>query len=119
MRRVMIFAAAICLATITQIYSSYGQTTKQKPVLILGEGTETCGSWLQYRSRAPMSFVQEAWVRGFLTGMNAAQSEKNDVGKGSDPAAENLWMDNYCRAHPLDTVYTAAVGLWFTLSNRQ
>jgi hypothetical protein len=90
-------------------------------VLILGEGVETCGKWLDYRKSPGTSIAQEAWVRGFLTGVNAtgganfhgpkATKPKYAVGQSSDPQGNALWIDNYCASHPLDQLYAAAVML--------
>jgi hypothetical protein len=53
------------------------------------------------------------WVAGYLSAANnvAFVNDKEDVLKGSDFDGLMAWIDNYCRANPLDTVEKAAVQL--------
>jgi len=92
--------------------------TNKHPVVNLGEGTISCGRWIGYRASHVITQAEvEAWVRGFLTGMNAADPTRHGVGDGSDPEGNNLWLDNYCKAHPLDSLYDAAILLRVALIN--
>jgi hypothetical protein len=89
-----------------------------KPVTVLGEGTISCGQWVEDRSMHGIrEVVDTAWVRGLLTGMNAVNPPHN-VGEDSDPAGNNLWIDTYCKQHPLSMLYDAAVLLWYALRDR-
>ena len=91
--------------------------------LILGEGTVSCGEWIERRARPEgdtLRFISEVWVRGFLTGMNSSLAfidhKLSWTGKDTDPAGNNLWLDNYCRLHPLTHLGDAAGALWNELS---
>jgi hypothetical protein len=91
--------------------------------VILGEGTMSCGQWLEFRrTREGMAAVSEAWVRGFLTGYGFAylvnHREGPAVGSGTDPFGNNAWIDNYCRDHPLNDLSEASAYLWNTLPLR-
>jgi hypothetical protein len=59
----------------------------------------------------------EAWVRGFLSGMNAGDPLTHSVGHGVQPEGNNVWIDNYCRQHPLEMLYDAALALRAALWN--
>jgi hypothetical protein len=81
--------------------------------VILGAGGRPCGSWLQVRSQAlPDSAVLQSWVLGYVTSFNAnVLTVGQDVTKGTSPDALFSWVDDYCAAHPLDSVARAAGNL--------
>jgi hypothetical protein len=81
--------------------------------VILGAGGRPCGSWLQVRSQAlPDSAVLQSWLLGYVTSVNAnVLTVGQDVTKGDSPDALLTWVDNYCAAHPLDSVARAAGSL--------
>ncbi len=76
-----------------------------------GAATESCGSWsASRRANNVRSWVTEQWVLGFLSGVAyAASSSGPDPLTGVDDEAVWAWVDNYCRAHPLDWLLHAAV----------
>ena len=77
--------------------------------VIFGAGSRPCGSWLQLRSQAlPDSAVLQSWVLGYVTSVNAnLLSVNQDVTGGAAPDALFGWIDNYCAAHPLDSLARA------------
>ena len=81
--------------------------------VILGAGGRPCGSWLQLRSQAlPESAILQSWVLGYVTSVNAnLLSVNQDVTAGATPDALFSWIDNYCAAHPLDSLARAAGAL--------
>jgi hypothetical protein len=97
----VIAAAAICLAA----QSSFSQTIF---------GSPDCGQWV-----AEKTPTRRAWLSGFLSGMNVMRSAL----KNEDPLNElssmdqaYVWMDNYCRKYPLQTVAQAAGILFIELT---
>ena len=78
--------------------------------VILGAGSRPCGSWLQLRSQAlPESAILQSWVLGYVTSVNAnLLSVNQDVTAGAAPDALFSWIDNYCAAHPLDSLARAS-----------
>ena len=84
---------------------------------VFGNGSSvSCSQWLQDRQSASAErYADENWVLGFLTGVNAATS--STTGSGSDAAGKFAWIDNYCRAHPLELLVGAAERLWYALNN--
>jgi hypothetical protein len=51
-----------------------------------------------------------SWLLGYLSALNlwGVIGERKDALKNTDAAAVYLWMDNYCRANPLQILATAA-----------
>lgn len=70
-----------------------------------------------------MADVFEGWVGGFLTGSNSILSNSPtniDVfAQATDAQGLWAWVDNYCQAHPLDSVARAADALGGELIRRQ
>ena len=63
---------------------------------IRGGGVESCGSWLQHRSRGGSSDMQ--WALGYLSGV-AVSSIFDPLAK-TDGDGVWYWLDNYCSTHP-------------------
>ncbi len=81
--------------------------------VILGAGSRPCGSWLQVRSQAlPDSAALQSWVLGYVTSVNAIfLTSSPDVTQGANPDALFSWIDNYCAAHPFDSLARATAAL--------
>jgi hypothetical protein len=120
-----IFLLAL-LATVLSL-----QNAEAKVFWISGAGKESCGAWTKAQAHRPQvgadgltrvtfadidSLHQTSWVQGFLTAFNYYTSETGSVEKGTDPNGIFAWIDNYCAAHPLDTIATAATALVTELS---
>jgi hypothetical protein len=75
---------------------------------MVGVGSSSCGSWTASRG-GQTTGIYEQWVVGFLSGVGY-----EGTGQGDDPLAGVdangvwAWVDNYCRAHPLDQIVMAA-----------
>jgi hypothetical protein len=86
-------------------------------VTVIGVGLNSCGSWTEARStNGTAARVYESWVDGFLSGSNEFILSQLKL----DPLHEQLigdakglyrWMDDYCQAHPLNSIYAAADAL--------
>lgn len=88
---------------------------------VAGQGTNSCGTWTSWRraaaaaetrggiqtDQARWSYQIEQWILGFLSGIAIRGSV--DPLKGTDFEGVWAWVDNYCQAHPLDDLATAAV----------
>lgn len=83
-------------------------------------GFSSCGEWVEEHSPIPKStderVSQEFWLLGFLSGV-AALSE-DDILRGTDNASLYLWMTNYCKANPLNSVGKGAGALYFELKEK-
>jgi hypothetical protein len=92
------------LSTTAQAYEVFGDCS-----------SVSCSQWLEDRQSASSEhYADENWVLGFLTGVNAATS--STTGSGSDAEGKFAWIDNYCRAHPLELLVGAAERLWYALN---
>jgi hypothetical protein len=80
-------------------------------------GDRSCGKWSTRRQNPYVEASSEAWLMGYMTGL-ASASEK-DVLADTDGESIILWMDNYCRTHPLDRVGAGGATLFFELMGRK
>ena len=80
---------------------------------VFGAGSRPCGSWLQVRGQAlPDGAVLQSWVLGYITSVNAnLLTSSSDVTGGASPDKLFSWIDNYCAAHPLDSLSRATGAL--------
>jgi len=83
---------------------------------VLGEGSTSCGRYLEGRSKGEpsMQYTTPAWVRGYVSARNLADSRLDVVGLG-DNAVVMAYIDKFCRENPLDVVAHAAVQLYAEL----
>jgi hypothetical protein len=74
----------------------------------MGIGAASCGKWSEPHTAGAL---EAKWVVGFVSGAN--MFTENDIidRPEVDYAALMAWMDNYCKAHPLDTVQVAALSV--------
>jgi hypothetical protein len=88
--------------------------TEAKAFLIIGAGVDSCRTWIDDRSQRNAGSLQdEQWVLGLLSGV--ALADASDPLKGMDTQGVWAWIDNYCRAHPIETIAHAAES--FTLAH--
>ena len=90
-------------------------------------GNVDCGQWLENRN-GPLSIDQVSdirWLGGYLSGMNTAWTALA-TDNLKDPLRELhsldqalIWMDNYCKSKPLETVKMGAVELFMELVQRR
>ena len=88
----------------------------------VGIGATSCGEWLTARASPPddpgyfLATAYLGWVQGYLVGANFANSK--DFPAPPNGAAIAPWLDNHCRAHPLDDLFQSANGLALDLVRR-
>jgi len=79
---------------------------------VWGAGAASCGTWVtDRRGEALVADIDFAWVQGYITGLNAANNGQVGAQFGEADAAE-VWLDNYCTAHPLDHLIDATDQLY-------
>lgn len=88
--------------------------------IMYGAGTISCGEWQQHRSSGykANSYQAQAWVDGFLSGINTAGDGPDFLAPKPDAVAFYAWIDNYCREKPLDALIQAAFALKKELASR-
>jgi hypothetical protein len=116
---IQVMLAAVMLMVATQEVSAQ---------FIMGAGKTSCGDWLRYRSlldrpenlkEVANSYQVQAWVDGFLSGFNVAKAGGPDILSSKPPAPDLYsWVDNYCRAKPLNVVGDAVLVLAKELESR-
>lgn len=72
-------------------------------------GADSCADWTAERAGKRQGL--QGWLLGWVSGQNVFGQNNGDVSNGA--SAEGLlgWMDNYCKANPLDSMATAAMKL--------
>jgi hypothetical protein len=78
----------------------------------LSMGTKSCAQVFddfEHDARAKLS--NSIWVAGYLTAYNRHVADTSDVSRGTEPKAWDLWIANYCKAHPLESLAEATEAL--------
>jgi hypothetical protein len=82
-------------------------------------GSDSCANWTENRkNRLSSNQVLEGWVLGFVTGYNQYGASDGGTTQGGNATAILGWMDQYCAANPLDSVYWASTKLVSELKRR-
>lgn len=109
MRKIILLVLASCL-TVPALAASSGPTINYTTF-----GNVDCGRWI-----AEKNPNKKGWVLGMLTGINFQHEAEHlwpadPLGKLDSAEQAFLWVDNYCKAHPLDKVSNAVVDLFNAL----
>jgi hypothetical protein len=77
------------------------------------EGQLDCGQWVEVRTKG-RSQAFEYYVIGVLNGLTLGHGVEfwQADGRAVSRGAVYLWLDNYCRNHPLDSAMQGIVGLY-------
>src|ERR1019366_4808859 len=87
------FAAALLLMV---LFSSSASA-------VIVRAVSSCGQWVQERqANGRPEDANRFWSLGYMSGR--AVDSGMDLLKNTDAASIELWMDNYCKAHPLKSV---------------
>lgn len=87
-----------------------GYATNASAGAIQGAGAIPCSKWVEDRASGDHNMTL-AWVMGFMSSYNHYINEsgkKNGVFWENNYNSIALWMDNYCRRNPLETVYSGS-----------
>ena len=84
----------------------------QRAAGIIGAGTVTCGMYVDDRTNAvpAQSFHYFNWMQGYLSAYNQF-SVHPQIAVIPNPDTLALYLDKYCRDHPLDTLLMGAFAL--------
>jgi hypothetical protein len=61
---------------------------------------------------------EQAWVLGFLSGVGFVGDNGNNPLDGVDAYGVCGWIDNYCRANPIEMIAKAAAAFYFDHPHR-
>ncbi len=101
--------SAIALAALISAISS---NAISKQYGVLGVGNRSCGAWTSDRKdNGWPTLVELSWVEGFITAMDNNNAKINTAMHATDSDGIASWIDNYCVAHPLDSLSAASEAL--------
>ena len=107
-------AALVIIPTLT--LASLGRATDT--VRVFGAGANSCGTWTAEIGTGA-GVEDRSWALGFVSAYNIyGLSNDGDVARGTNYAGLLGWIDNYCRANPLDDIATAVTKLISVLRAR-
>lgn len=103
MKTRMIFCALLAASTFVQAAES--------------RGSRSCSKWSEERRQAegkePMNkipvLITKSWFLGYVSGRASLSGE--DWLKGTDNESIFLWLDNYCKGHPLQDIDSGGIAL--------
>ena len=104
----------IVIVAIASILLGYGVGSARGQSLVYGHGNLSCGRWTEDNKRGRDD--SEVWVLGFVSGAAWASPEPQ---RQTDSDAMAAWIDQYCGAHPLDTIQRAASVLALELERKR
>jgi hypothetical protein len=86
-------------------------------------GSPNCGEWVTEKGNDRL--LSRTWLIGYMSGINITwdvtgkKPIENALSVISSTAQVFVWMDNYCRDHPLDKVSEAGMTLFFELLDKK
>lgn len=81
---------------------------------LVGAGSQSCAAWTNRKKSAVVKGSFEAWVVGFISGLNVS-GDREIVG-GGDLDAIVAWMDQRCLTAPSQQIGIAALDLAMELA---
>lgn len=101
------------LALLLFIVIGASTVAAQPPILVIGSGNLSCGSWLERSTDSDSRLAFTAWIGGFVTSANVFGNlnKAPRIGDGTDMAGLLAWVSKYCQDHPLDKVVAAVTAL--------
>lgn len=102
----------------------------QTPITFTSIGAPSCGEWYKTNEEKENGdfpyewekIIQDyklmslhSWLTGYLSGVNSSTPGTVDFLQHTDADSLYLYVDNYCREHPLDSVSVAADALYVEL----
>ena len=104
----------ICTALLS--FLAFVGNADAEPYTAYGPGTYSCGQWLSTRSDEQLRYIDLFWVLGFVSAAGFYNSH-GDL-ETTDKDAIMSWLDNYCRANPLEKLFVASNALVVELAQR-
>lgn len=101
------------LITFTALLCTLNVNAKDDPVYMDGFQESSCGTWAT-SATDPLARAQYmSWMRGVITGHNLMVPMRRQIRGENLPsdATTTLYIDKFCREHPLGSFEGAAFGL--------
>jgi len=105
----IVLALAVSAALVSPSEVGVSQSTYK----VMGAGNSSCGRWTADHRYGvnPVALNEESWVVGFLSGIGDVVPDANPLG-GTDLDGVTGWIGNYCAAHPLISIFDAAIAFY-------
>lgn len=93
-----------------------------RQITALGPAGQSCSTWSHERQKlqrarswsSDLKFMS-AWITGYLTGSNEAMVARGEqdalLTMHADLPAAFAWIDDYCHAQPINSIYDASAAL--------
>src|SRR5437016_2491205 len=75
---------------------------------VMGMGSRSCGWFVSAHDTDEWRFEIMQWILGYLTAFNVITPNTYSIQGNADTKGLELWISNYCQAHPLESIATAA-----------
>jgi hypothetical protein len=121
-------AIGACFVAFTIFYPTQGMSQntlypdfahKGKPTLLHGQSGDSCGTFIAEKQpdghQTSIHAQEMAWVLGFLHGIDAWNPYDT---KPYDCNGLDLWLEEYCRKHPIDLLANAANAFYSQIGGR-
>lgn len=69
-------------------------------------GVRSCGEWFSNKSSYLLKSNQESWLLGYLSGLASVTGK--DFITGTENSTLFQWVDDFCRAKPIEEIDSAA-----------
>ena len=102
------FVAALVLAM--AFHQVYAANDKDEYV-IHGHGKHSCDEFVNHKSSLFTQTYYFVWLQGYVSHYNKVTAETVDIWQDMDFNGAILWIENFCRNHPLEDVHAAAIAL--------
>ena len=115
MNRITKLTTAVVLLLVTS--QTYADTRT-----VIGAGFNTCEIWTESRQGNDLVLrtAVMSWAQGYISGVNTTNLQSIDILKDNGDYEDWFtWIDNYCKANPLDTISAATARLTHELSIRK
>jgi hypothetical protein len=102
----------LATACVLAVLAAPVQAQNKGAVTFYGYSDTSCGGWTEERStQGANAWILRAYVLGFMSAYNAFAPAAEGEGIGSDADGIAGWIDNHCRAHPMDSLVNAMMAL--------
>lgn len=85
----------------------------------MGAGALSCGSWSANRLNpsSVSAVADEEWALGFLSGIGYVGRDGADPLRDIDAEGVWGWLDNYCKANPIEHIGDAVTKFYYAHPN--
>ena len=108
-------------ASITTLWFCLASTAADKngEYTVLSFGTRSCAQVIaDFDEDGSRRLANSTWVAGYLTAVNKLVFKGKDISAGTDAEGRMLWIVNFCKSNPLETLEGATTAIVAELRKR-